>query len=213
LNKQAIQSLVDENHEIGMHGVSHDGRLALHDSAKLALQLRTGKKILEEVGTKVVSFRSPWIFRSSLLPETLASEGFKIDSSFPDVDTISMSRKRRGLSYNRPYRPRIFRNHSIAGSLPIWEVPVSGPQDVHLIEDLNVSDEQLLRVWKYKAEFCRDFNGVFVLHTHPLHICKRIDTYAQFLRHLQKEGFQINTLEKLADIWNSRNTTENYEKV
>jgi peptidoglycan/xylan/chitin deacetylase (PgdA/CDA1 family) len=213
LNKQAIRNLIDENHEIGMHGVSHDGRLALHDSVKLTMQLRAGKKILESIGTKVVSFRSPWILRSSLLPETLASEGFKIDSSFPDVDTISMSRQRRGLSYNRPYRPRILRNHSIEDALPIWEVPISGPQDVHLIEDLNVSDEQLFQVWKYKAEFCKDFNGVFVLHTHPLHICKRIETYAQFLRHLQKEGFQINTLERLVDIWNSKDCYENSKKV
>ena len=159
---------------------------------------------MESVGTKVVSFRSPWIIRSALLPETLASEGFKVDSSFPDVETISMSRQSKGLSYNRPFRPRILKGGSIGKSLPIWEVPVSGPQDFHLIEDLNVSDEQLFQVWKYKAEFCRDFNGVFVLHTHPQHLYKRIETYAQFLRFLQKEGFQINTLKTLSEIWNSK---------
>ena len=208
LNKHAIRTLIDEGHEIGMHGVTHDGKLALHDSAKLTQQIKTGKKILESTGAKVVSFRSPWILRSSLLPETLASEGFKVDSSFPDVDTISMSRQRKGLSYNRPFRPRIIKSNSLQDSLPIWEVPVSGPQDVHLIEDLKVTDEQLLQVWKSKAEFCRDFNGVFVLHTHPLHICKRIETYAEFLRYLQKEGFQINTLETLSEILNSKNCSE-----
>jgi peptidoglycan/xylan/chitin deacetylase (PgdA/CDA1 family) len=213
LNKHAIRSLIDDGHEIGMHGVSHDGKLALHDSVKLTQQIRAGKKILESTGAKVVSFRSPWILRSSLLPETLASEGFKVDSSFPDVDTISMSRQRKGLSYNRPFRPRILKGNSLQDSLPIWEVPVSGPQDVHLIEDLKVTDEQLLQVWKYKADFCRDFNGVFVLHTHPLHIFKRIETYAQFLRYLQKQGFQISTLETLSEIWNSKHGFEERNPV
>ena len=115
-----------------------------------------------------------------------------------------MSRKSKGLSYNRPYRPRILEGDTLGESLPIWEVPVSGPQDVHLIEDLKVSDEQLLQVWKSKAEFCRDFNGVFVLHTHPLHLCRRIETYAQFLRYLQKEGYQINTLKTLSEIWDAK---------
>jgi peptidoglycan/xylan/chitin deacetylase (PgdA/CDA1 family) len=204
LNRQAIQDLIDDEHEIGMHGVSHDGKLALHDPEKLTMQLRAGKRILESIGTEVVSFRSPWILRSALLPVTLAAEGFKIDSSFPDVDVISMGRQSRGLSYNRPFRPRVLKGNSVGELLPIWEVPISGPQDVHLIEDLKVSDEQLLQVWKYKADFCRDFNGVFVLHTHPLHICSRIEAYAQFLRYLQKEGFQINTLRSLLEIWNSK---------
>lgn len=204
LNKQAVRTLIEEGHEIGMHGVHHDGSLALHDSVKLTQQLRTGKRILESIGTNVVSFRSPWILRSSLLPEVLAAEGFKVDSSFPDVCTISMSRERKGLSYNRPFRPRILRGTSLDASLPIWEVPVSGPQDVHLIDDLNVSGEQLFQVWKSKAEFCRDFNGVFVLHTHPQHLYKRIKTYTRFLRYLQKEGFQINTLQTLAKILNSK---------
>jgi hypothetical protein len=191
-----------------MHGVSHDGKLALHDSTKLTMQLRLGKKKLESIGSKIVSFRSPWILRSSLLPETLASEGFRIDSSFPDVDTTSMNRQGKGLSYNRPFRPRILKGNSLGDPLPILEIPVSGPQDVHLIEDFNISNEQLFQVWKYKADFCRDFNGVFVLHTHPLHIHKRIETYSQFLRYLQKEGFQINTLETLSEIWNSKHGSE-----
>jgi len=138
----------------------------------------------------------------------IMQQGFKVDSSFPDVDTISMSRQRKGLSYNKPFRPRILKGNSLGDPLPLWEVPVSGPQDVHLIEDLKVSKEQLIQVWKCKADFCRDFNGVFVLHTHPLHIFKRIETYEQFLRFLQKDGFQINTLETLSEILNSKYRSE-----
>jgi hypothetical protein len=74
-----------------------------------------------------------------------------------------MGRERKGLSYNRPFRPTIMKGNSLTEPLPLWEVPVSGPQDVHLIEDLKVSDEQLIQVWKQKADFCGDFGGVFVL--------------------------------------------------
>ena len=35
---------------------------------------------------------------------------------------------------------------------------------------------------------------------------------AHFLRLLQKEEFQINTLETLSEIWNSKNCSKNNEK-
>ncbi|MHA3964871.1 MAG: polysaccharide deacetylase family protein [Candidatus Thorarchaeota archaeon SMTZ1-45] len=198
VDRKGVQSLADEGHEIGMHGYSHDGTLALYNANKLAKQLRQGKKILESTGTDVQSFRSPYILRSSILLPTLVNEGFRVDSSYTDVQTIGLTGGLKGLSYNRPFRPLIRENRSSSTFLPIWEVPVTYPQDVHLIESFRATNEQLFQVWKYKADFCRDFGGTLVLLTHPVHIVKRIEAFQKILKYLRTKGFQFVTLKDLS---------------
>jgi peptidoglycan/xylan/chitin deacetylase (PgdA/CDA1 family) len=197
LNRKSVSKLSDEEHEIGMHGYSHDGKLALENSQMLADQLRKGKTALESLVEEVVSFRSPWTLRSNTLLAALASQGFKVDSSFPDLDELGMTGGRRGVFYNRPFRPMYIAHGNLLETHQIWEVPITGPQDVQMIEDLALMDDDLLKVWKYKAEFCRDFGGAFVLHTHPIHIVKRLDCYSKILKYLTSSGFK--TL-RLADF-------------
>ncbi|MGY5854786.1 MAG: polysaccharide deacetylase family protein, partial [Candidatus Thorarchaeota archaeon] len=198
LDRTGVQDLIEEGHEIGMHGFAHDGKLPLDNPTKLARQLRKGKIILESTGAKVVSFRSPWTLRSSLLLQTLASEGFKVDSSYPDVDALGMTSGRQGLSYNRPFRPLVVKDESLMEPLPLWEVPMTSPQDVQMIEDLRLTGSDLLKVWNYKAKFCKDFGGVFVLHTHPIHIVKHLDQYVEILKLLKNTGFRSLRLDDLA---------------
>ncbi len=198
MDRGEVRRLIEEGHEIGMHGLAHDGKLALDNPAKLAKQLRKGKNILESAGAKVVSFRSPWGLRSSPLLLTLASEGFKVDSSYPDVDTLGMTLRREGLSYNRPFRPLIVKDKSLMEPLPLWEVPMTGPQDVQMVEDLGLSGIDMLKVWNYKAEFCKDFGGVFVLHTHPIFLVKHLDQYVEILRGLKTRGFKLLRMDDLA---------------
>jgi peptidoglycan/xylan/chitin deacetylase (PgdA/CDA1 family) len=197
LDRKGVQSLADDNHEIGMHGYSHDGKLALYNAKKLRKQLRKGKQILESTGVDVQSFRSPYILGSSLLLPTLVAEGFKVDSSFTDAKTIGLAGGVKGVSYNRPFRPLIRETKSHTRFLPLWEVPITCPQDVHLVKSLRFSNEQLVNVWKYKADFCKDFGGVLVFLTHPAHIVNRLDAFIQLLRHLKAKGFQIVTLKDL----------------
>ncbi|MFW9976366.1 MAG: polysaccharide deacetylase family protein, partial [Candidatus Thorarchaeota archaeon] len=198
LDKGGVQELTEEGHEIGMHGFAHDGKLALDNPAKLTRQLKKGKSVLESVGAKVASFRSPWTLRSSILLQTLASVGFVVDSSFPDVDTLGMTSGRPGLSYNRPFRPLIVKDESLVEPLTLWEVPMTSPQDVQMIEDLKLTGDNLLKVWIYKAKFCMDFGGVFVLHTHPVHIVNHLDEYARILKLLKATGFRLLRMEDLA---------------
>lgn len=197
LNPTSVRKLSDEGHEIGMHGYSHDGTLALNDPKRLMAQLRKGKSDLESIVEKVVSFRSPWTTRSNTLLSVLCSQGFNVDSSFPDRDQLGMTGGRQGVFYNRPFRPMYVTNENSLEMFPIWEVPITGPQDVQLIEDLALTGNDLLRVWKYKADFCRDFSGVFVHHTHPIHIVNHLQTYSKFLNYLSTSGYKIL---KLADF-------------
>jgi peptidoglycan/xylan/chitin deacetylase (PgdA/CDA1 family) len=192
LNRMSVSRLSDEGHEIGMHGYSHDGSLALNDPKRLVKQIKKGKSILESIVEEVVSFRSPWTLRSNNLLAALVSQGFKVDSSFPDRDQLGMTGDRKGIFYNRPFRPMHITYECSLEIFPIWEVPITGPQDVQMVEDLNLTDVDLLKVWKYKADFCRDFDGAFVLHTHPIHIVNRLDCYSKILKYLSSSGYRIS---------------------
>lgn len=194
LNRRSVRHLSDEGHEIGMHGYAHDGTLALNDRKRLMAQIKRGKSDLESIVENVVSFRSPWTTRSNTLLDVLCSQGFNVDSSFPDRDQLGMTGSRQGVFYNRPFRPMYITNDRSLDRFPIWEVPITGPQDVQLIEDLALTGNDLLRIWKYKADFCRDFDGVFVHHTHPIHIVNHLQSYSKFLNYLSSSGYKISRL-------------------
>jgi peptidoglycan/xylan/chitin deacetylase (PgdA/CDA1 family) len=191
LDDQSIIELTDQGHEVGMHGLTHSGNLALGNPNKLTAQLKRGKQILESIGPSVISFRSPWTLRSPALLSSLASAGFKVDSSYPDVDTLGMTSGQPGVSYNRPYWPHNIENDGSINRLHILEAPIASPQDVQLVEDLGVDGRNLLDVWKYKVEFCKDFGGVFIHHTHPIHLVRSLEYYREFIRFLKHEGFRI----------------------
>lgn len=191
LDNKSVTELTDQGHEVGMHGLTHSGSLALDNPTRLTMQLKKGKRILESIGSHIISFRSPWTLRSSILLSSLVSAGFKVDSSYPDVDTLGMNPNYEGVSYNRPYKPFTLEHDGSIGQLSILEVPIASPQDVQLVEDLGLHGRRLLEIWKYKAEFCRDFGGVFVHHTHPIHLAPSLEFYREFIRFLRAEGFQI----------------------
>ena len=81
---------------------------------------------------------------------------------------------------------------------------MTGPQDVHMVEDLRLTGSEMLKVWKRKAEFCKDFKGVFVLHTHPGCIVEYLDYYVEILRSIKKRGFEIVRMDSLAQDFQSR---------
>jgi hypothetical protein len=101
-----------------------------------------------------------------------------------------------GVAYNRPYRPYSCDGNKEGAHHRIWEFPTTGPQDVQLIEDLRVDEDNLLRIWSYKAEFCKDFGGTFVLHTHPIHVVKRLGAYVEFIKVLNQKGFENLTMKE-----------------
>jgi len=113
-----------------------------------------------------------------------------VDSSYPDSDKHGMTRRGKGVSYNRAYRPLVVREKKYAEPLPIWEIPLTSPQDIVLVQDLGLSGDALVDVWKRKADFCKDFGGVFVLLTHPYLLVKYVDHYVSLLRSLKATGFR-----------------------
>jgi peptidoglycan/xylan/chitin deacetylase (PgdA/CDA1 family) len=197
LNENAVRELYEKGHEIGMHGLTHDGKLRLDNQQELVKQLESGKRVFNDLGVDVVSFRSPWALRSSILHSALHQAGFQVDSSYPDIDTLGTTGGRNGIEYNRPYRP-FHRTTTGFAVTQIWEIPSTGPQDVQIIEDIRATQDQVLEIWKRKAEFCQDFGGVFTHHSHPIHVIKHLEAYAKIIRHLKQNGFEITSMRTIA---------------
>ncbi|MFX1579453.1 MAG: hypothetical protein ACFFBJ_07360 [Promethearchaeota archaeon] len=198
LNKTTIEELISQENEIGLHGLTHSGTLNLRNLTVLRSQIREGRLMLDALGAEVESFRSPFMLRSPILLRALEEEGFTTDSSFPDIDTLGLTGGLPGVHFNRPFRPFLLGTNSKPYLLKLWEVPSSTPQDVQIIEDLNLDDTQVVDIWKYKAEFCKDYGGVFVHHSHPWFIANNPETYVQTIRHLKDIDADIVQMRQLS---------------
>ena len=207
VNETTIKELISQGNEIGLHGLAHLGTLNLSNPEILRTQIREGRSLLGALGAKVESFRSPFMLRSPTLLKVLDAEGFTADSSYPDVDTLGLTSGLPGVHYNRPFRPILMDSHSKSTVLNLWEIPSSTPQDVQVIEDLNLDDDQVVEIWKYKSDFCKDYRGVFVHHSHPWFIANRPEPYTQIIRHLKKQGANILQMREISEMKNQSIST------
>jgi peptidoglycan/xylan/chitin deacetylase (PgdA/CDA1 family) len=140
-----VAGLAAAGHEIGVHGLRHDGR----DLASLRLlqqRLPRIRAAAERWGA--VGFRAPATQRRW---EWMPLLGFDYDSSYPDTD---------------PYEPQ-------AGGCCSWlpffnddlvELPITVPQDHTVFAILGREDGAL---WEEKIEFLRSRGGMALVLTHP----------------------------------------------
>jgi peptidoglycan/xylan/chitin deacetylase (PgdA/CDA1 family) len=153
--------------EIGLHALSHDGRLFAH-RAGFERQLPRIRRYLHEWGAE--GFRSPSTHRNAAwMPEL----GARYDSSFPDTD---------------PFEPQPGGCCSI---LPYFlgemvELPITLPQDHTVFEILREPDD---RIWHAKARWIAQHGGLATLLTHPDYLLdearlRRYDALLGFLRGL-----------------------------
>lgn len=142
---ELVASLEHDGHEIGVHGLRHDGRdLA---SRRMVQQRLPGIRAAAE-RWGAVGFRAPATQRRW---EWMPLLGFEYDSSYPDTD---------------PYEPQ-------PGGCCTWlpffngdlvELPITVPQDHTVFEILGKQDESL---WVEKIEFLRQHGGMALVLTHP----------------------------------------------
>lgn len=142
---ELVWSLDHDGHEIGVHGLRHDGR-DLASRRLLQRRMPGIRAAAERWGA--VGFRAPATQRRW---EWMSLLGFEYDSSYPDTD---------------PYEPQ-------PGGCCTWlpffngdlvELPITVPQDHTLFEILGKEDESL---WVEKVEFLRERGGMALVLTHP----------------------------------------------
>lgn len=181
---ERVRELTGEGHEVGVHGLYHDGR-----DLEPAL-LRKRLPVIREYARRweAVGFRSPALRRSWELMPLL---GFEYDSSYPDTD---------------PFGPD---GGGCCSWLPftngdLIELPVTLPQDHTLLEILRRPAEV---AWREKTEYLRSRGGMALLITHPDYIYEPapLRAYASFLRAFATDATAWKALPReVSDWWKRR---------
>jgi peptidoglycan/xylan/chitin deacetylase (PgdA/CDA1 family) len=150
--------------EIGLHGITHDGKL-FQSRARFAHDLPKIHAYLQE--WDAAGFRSPATHRRA---EWMRELGCLYDSSFPDTD---------------PFEPQ---SGGCCSILPFMfgetvELPITLVQDHTLLEILR---ERTPRLWTQKSEWVIANGGLINLITHPdyLDTPERLRLYDDFLTFL-----------------------------
>jgi hypothetical protein len=152
--------------EIGLHGVTHDGKL-FGDRRTFDAELARIHGYLRD--WDVVGFRSPGTRRNAdWMPEL----GCLYDSSFPDTDPFEP--QPGGCCSILPY---------FLGDLV--ELPITLPQDHTLWEILRV---RTIDVWRKKSDWLISQNGLINVIIHPDYVSspERLALYDQLLGYLRR---------------------------
>jgi peptidoglycan/xylan/chitin deacetylase (PgdA/CDA1 family) len=180
-----VRALRGEGHEVGVHGLYHDGR-DLESWATLERRLPAIRAAAERWGA--TGFRSPALRRVLELMPLLP---FDHDSSYPDTDPHGPDGG--GCCSWLPYE--------LDG---LVELPVTLPQDHTLFEILELDRADL---WHEKTELLRRRNAMALLITHPdyLRDDRRLDEYRRYVSRYAGDDTAWRALPReVSDWWRRR---------
>jgi len=187
IDPEIVAAIRSAGGEIGLHGLSHDGRL-FESRARFERQLPRIRAVMRE--WDVEGFRSPATHRDAAwMPEL----GCLYDSSFPDTD---------------PFEPQ---PGGCCSSLPYFlgdlvELPITLVQDHTLWEILGERD---IALWRRKADWLARSHGLVTVLVHPDYVQsdERLRLYDELLGHLAGlEGGWHALPRDVAAWWRPRST-------
>lgn len=189
IDPAVVGAIRDSGGEIGLHGLSHDGRL-FESRERFERQLPRIRGVMQEWGAE--GFRSPATHRhAAWMPEL----GCAYDSSFPDTDPFEP--QPGGCCSILPY---------FLGDLV--ELPITLVQDHTLWEILR---EPGIDLWRRKAAWIAAKGGLVTVLVHPDYAgtelrLRQYDELLQFLVAL--EGGWHALPRDVARWWRTRTTLE-----
>ncbi|KPJ60277.1 MAG: hypothetical protein AMS15_06490 [Planctomycetes bacterium DG_23] len=179
-----LTELVERGGEIGLHGSSHDGKLAFLHEQGMRKRFQACLDIMHRFEMK--GFRSPLLFRTPRLFEVLV-HFFDYDSSVPDTELFT------GCASVFPF----FR-----GSL--LELPITLPMDATLIS-MGKKPEETLEIWRKKTRWIEEVGGLALLVTHTeSHYSanpEMLSVYEQFLSEMTEKDAGWFALPKEVAAW------------
>lgn len=158
--------------EVGVHGLSHDGRL-FEDRGEFQLRAQRINDYGRRFGAR--GFRSPVMYRN---PEWMEILDFDYDLSLPNV--AHLDPQRGGCCTVMPY---------FMGRLV--EMPLTTVQDYALFHLLR---ESSIDLWKRQIEAILQSNGLITVLTHPDYLVSEhtMGLYKRLLEHLRRLGEDRN---------------------
>lgn len=171
-------------HEIGVHGLKHDGRLF---ASRELFEARARRINAYAAAWGAVGYRSPMTHRN---PEWMQALDFDYDLSFFDTD---------------PYEPMA------GGTMSIWpfmigrfvELPYTLMQDHRYLEVLNQRSPDL---WLEKVDFIIAHYGMVLLNSHPDYLLKPggMGVYEALLAAMRERGGWAALPKDVATWWRRR---------
>jgi peptidoglycan/xylan/chitin deacetylase (PgdA/CDA1 family) len=146
------------------HGLTHRDE-PVRGRQAIATQVRAARAALErQLGRSVEGYRSPRLDRSPDLAWALDHEGFRYDSSYPDVDRENLNHFGGGVRFNLPYRPLL---EDPAGLRPsrCLELPLTAPDCIQPLF-AGGSEAELRDAVAVKTAFLRRTGGLYCALVH-----------------------------------------------
>ena len=193
-----IRAVHEAGGEIGLHGDTHDNRIAYEPADVAARRLDSVSERMSSA--KIRGFRSPSLLVSDALYEAVGPR-FAWDSSVPDTDTHTLLGPRRGCGTVFPFRRR--------GCLVL---PLTMPADDRLLL-LDYRGLDLVDVLRRKFQHVRSVGGLvhFLTHPEPHLFGKPVlrDLFRAVLSEILDTGEAwVATPSMVADYWESLMASE-----
>ena len=172
--------IVNEGHEIGLHGYSHENPIAMSPEQEEKVLAYTIKIIEDLTGKKPVGYRAPWWEFSPVTNDLLVKHGVMYDSSLMHRDFEAYYVRTGDKWYPIDYtqEPEIWMKPMEFGEeTDLIEIPANWylddlPPTMFIKKAPNsfgwVSPDVLFDIWKAQFDFLyRKGEGVFPITIHP----------------------------------------------
>ena len=199
-------------HTVMCHGLTHRGE-RVRGRTRVVRDLREARSRLEHQLQRPVSgYRSPRLDRSADLMWALDQQGFRYDSSCPDVDRENLHHYGSGVRLNLPFRP-LLRDDSESYRLSrCLEMPLTAPDCIQPLF-AGATREELRATVAGKAAFVRETGGVYVALVHggvfgTADAARREDHLEFVHRQLSHPDVWLGGIEDIAEWWWARNAVQ-----
>lgn len=192
IDKVLLRDIVDMGHEVGLHGVTYDLRLAFRSYDTILARLKDGKNRLEDMlGEEIHGYRNHSLLYSHTLTSAASDAGFHYQSAV--------------YHYGNPDGckeyfcwPFSYSNNNL------WEIPVSLPQDASLFRSADLSDSHALSLMTDTLDLIGNCGGVACINHHPIIVMDHKPYFYELLDNIAARNALVTTPRKLIETMKGR---------
>ena len=156
VHPDAVRQIVDEGHEIALHGYIHENIFSLSEEEERAIFEKSLKVLSDAAGVTLEGWSAPtWGVRQSTI-DLLIEHKFLYDSSLMASDMPYLLDNGSGRLVELPISP-------VLDDWPIFGMSISPDGG----EGVNATGESACQIWREEFDGMRHFGGLFTTTFHP----------------------------------------------
>ncbi len=172
-----LKKLLEMGHEVGVHGLTYDLRLAYRSKSTIVKQLKSAKQKLESLaGQPISGFRNHSLRNSLNMLYAVKAAGFEYESNIYPIKNLN--------SFNTFFCwPFSYENQDLV------EIPVVWPMDTEIFRNLDLPDQEAYDFYREKILLIQNLHGVACLNFHPEIIIDHKEFYQSLINFISKQSF------------------------